>query len=91
MAANLAAEAAALDLLGYDDGLVRLGDALADELLVQRIEAAQVDDLDADAVRRELFRRLQRVVHLAAIGDYGEVAALADYAALAQGDGLEGS
>src|SRR3954447_24654121 len=58
-----------------DDHLRGLAHGGEDRVLVERDERAQVEHLDRGAV--EILRRLERRVHHHAVGDHGEVLALA--------------
>src|SRR4051794_25044264 len=70
---DLCARRARLVGLVDDHDLARLADALEDRLLVERDQRAQVEHLDAV----ELGGRLERGVDHRAVGDHGEIRALA--------------
>src|SRR5215813_2204802 len=65
---------------------VSLAHRADDRVLVHRLQRARVDDLDRDAVLRELFRRLHGAVHHAHVRDDGDVGALAAHDGLAEGN-----
>src|SRR5438105_15191284 len=59
---HLSPKPACAVVLVHDDRLARLADRVEDRLPVERRQSSQVHDLDADALRFELLRRLQAVV-----------------------------
>src|SRR5579859_2215914 len=73
---DLRAETAGEVVLVHDHGLSRLADRLEDGVPVEGGQSPQVDDLDADAVRRHPLRRLQRVVRHQAPRKAAELGAL---------------
>src|SRR3712207_4514551 len=76
-------------LLLHRHGPVRLLHGLDDGLLVEGPDRAQVYDLGRDAVfLLQGVRRAQAEVHLAAVGNEGDVGALAGNAGLAELDGV---
>src|SRR5215210_4858335 len=69
-------------------GPVRLLHGLDDGVLVERPQGSEVYDLGLEAVLRERVRGPQAQVDLTAVGDEGDVGALAGDAGLAEGHGV---
>ena len=85
---KLAGEAAALDLLGDDDGVVGLGNGLDNGVPIQRHQRPQIQHLGLDALLGQLGGRFHGEVHLAAPGDDGDVLALPLDSGLSQRNGV---
>src|SRR5215210_1421995 len=75
-------------LLLNGHGPVRLLHGLDDGVLVERPQGSEVYDLGLEAVLRERVRGPQAQVDLTAVGDEGDVGALAGDAGLAEGHGV---
>ena len=86
---DFAAVAAALGLFCDDNNLVGLFETFVDDILVQREQGADINNLGFDAVRGQFLRGVQSGEDLAAVGDDGQVFAFEGDAALAQRNGIE--